>query len=749
MQSILVSEEEIERIPVHQFTEQAYLDYAMYVILDRALPHIGDGLKPVQRRIIYAMSELGLKATSKYKKSARTVGDVLGKFHPHGDMACYEAMVLMAQDFSYRYPLVDGQGNWGSMDDPKSFAAMRYTESRLSAFTELLLSELGQGTTDWQDNFDGSLHEPTLLPARLPHILLNGTTGIAVGMATDIPPHNISEIVAASIHLLKHPDASVADLCAYIPAPDYPTDAEIITPAADLLKMYETGKGSVRMRGCYIREREDIVIVALPHQTSGSKIITQIADQMTAKKLPMIEDIRDESDHENPVRIVIMPKSKRINAEIVMTHLFATTDLERSYRVNLNMIGLNNRPQVKNLQMILSEWLDYRTLTVRRRLTYRLEKIQKRLHLLEGLLIAYLNLDDIIRIIREEDKPKQLLKTQFDLSEIQADAILELKLRQLAKLEQNKLKTEETTLSKEAKALETTLKSETKLKSLILKELKADAKTYDQPRRSPLIEREQAQAFDETQLVVSEPITVILSAKGLVRAAKSHEIDPRSLNYRAGDEFADAYQGISNQQAVFIDTNGRSYSTPAHTLPSARGLGEPLAGRFTPPNSVGFVHVLLGEPNTDYLLASDAGYGFITSLENLYTKNKAGKAILSLNNAKILAPVKLTDIENKYYAVLTSAGYLSIVSLTELPRLSKGKGIKLLNIPAKNKNQEKIIALNLLQAETDIIKIYVGKRHLTLKARDIEAYKGERSRRGQKLPRGFQNVDRMVVTRDM
>nr|WP_320409035.1 DNA topoisomerase IV subunit A [Candidatus Marithrix sp. Canyon 246] len=748
MQSILVSEEEIERVSVHQFTEKAYLDYAMYVILDRALPHIGDGLKPVQRRIIYAMSELGLKATSKYKKSARTVGDVLGKFHPHGDMACYEAMVLMAQDFSYRYPLVDGQGNWGSMDDPKSFAAMRYTESRLSAFTELLLSELGQGTTDWQDNFDGSLHEPTLLPARLPHILLNGTTGIAVGMATDIPPHNISEIVAASIHLLKHPDASVADLCAYIPAPDYPTDAEIITPAADLLKMYESGKGSVRMRGTYIREREDIVIVALPHQTSGSKIITQIAEQMTAKKLPMIEDIRDESDHENPVRIVIMPKSKRINAEIVMTHLFATTDLERSYRVNLNMIGLDNRPQVKNLQMILSEWLDYRTLTVRRRLTYRLEKIQKRLHLLEGLLIAYLNLDDIITIIRDEDKPKQLLKTQFDLSEIQADAILELKLRQLAKLEQNKLKAEETTLSKEAKILETTLKSETKLKNLILKELKADAKKYDQPRRSPLIERQQAQAFDETKLVASEPVTVILSAKGLVRAAKSHEIDPRSLNYRAGDEFADAYQGISNQQAVFIDTNGRSYSTPAHTLPSARGLGEPLAGRFTPPNSVGFVHVLLGEPNTDYLLASEAGYGFITSLENLYTKNKAGKAILSLNNAKILAPVKITDIENKYYAVLTSAGYLSIVSLTELPRLSKGKGVKLLNIPAKNKNQEKIIALNQLQPETDIITIYVGKRHLTLKARDIEAYTGERSRRGQKLPRGFQNVDRMLVTKD-
>jgi topoisomerase-4 subunit A len=748
MQSILVSEE-IERVSVHQFTEQAYLDYAMYVILDRALPHIGDGLKPVQRRIIYAMSELGLKATSKYKKSARTVGDVLGKFHPHGDMACYEAMVLMAQEFSYRYPLVDGQGNWGSMDDPKSFAAMRYTESRLAAFSELLLSELGQGTTDWQDNFDGTLSEPSLLPARLPHILLNGTTGIAVGMATDIPPHNISELAAACIHLLKHPDASVADLCAYMPAPDYPTEAEIITPATDLLNIYETGKGSVRMRATYIRENEDIVIIALPHQTSGSKIITQIAEQMNAKKLPMIEDIRDESDHENPVRIVIMPKTKRVNAENVMAHLFATTDLERSYRVNLNMIGLDNRPQVKNLKTILSEWLEYRTQTVRRRLNYRLEKINKRLHLVEGLLIAYLNLDDIITIIRDEDKPKPILKKQFNLSDEQTDAILELKLRQLAKLEEKKLTAEQTTLSKERTSIQTTLKSETKLKNLIVKEIKADAKQYDQPRRSPLVEREQAQAFDETKLIGSEPVTVVLSSKGLVRAAKSHEIDPRSLSYRAGDEFADAYQGYSNQQAVFIDTSGRSYSAPAHTFPSARGLGEPLAGRFTPPNSVGFVHVLLGEPNIDYVLASDAGYGFIIALGELHTKNKAGKAIITLNNGKILTPLKITDIENQYYAVLTNAGYLSIVSLTELPRLSKGKGVKLLNIPAKNKDQEKIIALRLLKPETDVIQIHVGKRHLTLKARDIEAYTGARSKRGQKLPRGFQKVDRMVIMRNM
>jgi len=739
--------EDIERQPLHQFTEQAYLDYAMYVILDRALPHIGDGLKPVQRRIIYSMSDLGLKASSKYKKSARTVGDTLGRFHPHGDMACYEAMVLMAQPFSYRYPLVDGQGNWGSIDDPKSFAAMRYTEARLASFTDLLLSELGQGTVGWQPNFDGSLQEPALLPARLPNILLNGTTGIAVGMATDIPPHNLSEVAAACIRLLNQPNADIADLCALLPAPDYPTEAEIITPAAELLKIYETGNGSVRMRATYTRENGDIVITALPHQTSSGKIITQIAAQMTAKKLPMIEDVRDESDHENPVRLVILPRSNRIDIDNVMTHLFATTDLERSYRVNLNMIGLDGRPQVKNLKMLLSEWLDYRLQTVRRRLEHRLDKIRKRLHLLEGLLIAYLNINEVIAIIRDKDKPKPVLIKKFNLSEVQADAILELRLRQLAKLEEIKIRGEEKTLSKERDSLESTLGSENKLKNVIIKEINNDVKKYGDSRRSPIVERQQAQAFDDTSIVPSDPITVILSAKGWIRAAKGHEIDPSSLNYRAGDQFADACQGRSNHQAVFLDASGRSYSAPAHSLSSARGQGEPLTGRFTPPNGIGFVHVLFGAPKSDYLLASNAGYGFIVTLENLYTKNKAGKAILTLpQGSKILPPLLMSTPETQYYAVITSAGYLSIVPVSELPRLPRGKGVKLLNIPAKSKNEiETVVALKLINPTSDILTLYVGKRHLTLKERDIEAYTGERSRRGQKLPRGFQKVDRIEV----
>lgn len=741
--------EDIERQSLHQFTEQAYLNYAMYVILDRALPHIGDGLKPVQRRIIYSMSDLGLKAGNKYKKSARTVGDTLGRFHPHGDQACYEAMVLMAQPFSYRYPLVDGQGNWGSIDDPKSFAAMRYTEARLAAFTDILLSELGLGTVDWQPNFDGTLDEPCLFPARLPNVLLNGAMGIAVGMATDIPPHNLGEVANACIYLLKHPKASVADLCALLPGPDYPTEAEIISPAVDLLKIYETGNGSIRMRACYTCENGDIIITALPHQTSTGKIIIQIAAQMTAKKLPMIEDVRDESDHENPVRLVIVPRSNRVDLDSVMTHLFATTDLERSYRVNLNMIGLDGRPQVKNLQTLLSEWLDYRFQTVRRRLQHRLDKIRKRLHLLEGLLIAYLNINKVIAIIRDQDKPKPVLMKKFGLSETQAEAILELRLRQLAKLEDMKIRGEQDVLSKEGDILEGILKSEKKVNNLIIKEIKLDAKKYGNPRCSSIVEREQAQAFDETIFVPSEPITVILSAKGWVRAAKGHEVDASNLNYRAGDEFADACQGRSNQQAVFIDASGRSYSAPAHTLPSARGQGEPLAKRFTPPDGIGFVHVLLGEPNTDYLLTSDAGYGFIVTLEDLYTKNKAGKTILTLpknQNSKILPPLRISDVETEHYAVITSAGYLSIVPVSELPRLPRGKGVKLLNIPAKSRNdKETVVALILLNPTIDIFKLYVGKRHLTLKKRDIEAYTGERSRRGQKLPRGFQKVDGVDV----
>ncbi|MCK5662571.1 MAG: DNA topoisomerase IV subunit A [Thiotrichaceae bacterium] len=747
MQTAIV-QEDIERQPLHQFTEQAYLDYAMYVILDRALPHIGDGLKPVQRRIIYSMFDLGLKAGSKYKKSARTVGDTLGRFHPHGDMACYEAMVLMAQPFSFRYPLVDGQGNWGSIDDPKSFAAMRYTESRLAAFTDVLLSELGQGTVDWQANFDGSLDEPTLFPARLPNILLNGTTGIAVGMATDIPPHNLCEVAEACIYLLKHPNADVADLCQYIPGPDYPTKAEIITPAADLLKMYETGNGSIRMRACYTTENGDIVITALPHQTSGGKIITQIAAQMTAKKLPMVEDIRDESDHENPVRLVIIPRSSRIDLDSIMTHLFATTDLERSFRVNVNMIGLDGRPQVKNLKLLLSEWLEFRIQSVRRRFEYRLDKIQKRLHLLEGLLIVYLNLDEVITIIRDEDKPKAILMKKFGLSDVQTEAILDLKLRQLAKLEEQKIQGEQNTLSKEQNSLEEILNSEKKLNNLIIREIKADAKKYGDPRHSPIIQREQAQAFDATTFIPSDPITVVLSAKGWVRAAKGHDIDPSTLNYRAGDEFYDDCRGRSNQQVVFLDASGRKYALPAHTLPSARGQGEPLTGRFTPRSGIDFIHVLLGESNSNFLLASDLGYGFISMFGDLYTKNKAGKAVITLpQGAKILSPLLITDLDNEYYVVITSAGYLSIVSVSELPNLAKGKGIKLLNIPAKSKaEKETIVALTLINPTRDILTLYIGKRHLTLKSRDIEAYISKRSHRGQKLPRGFQKVDSVTVT---
>ena len=741
--------EEIERQPVHQFTERAYLEYAMYVILDRALPHIGDGLKPVQRRIIYSMSDLGLKANSKYKKSARTVGDTLGRFHPHGDMACYEAMVLMAQPFSYRYPLVDGQGNWGSIDDPKSFAAMRYTEARLAVYSDLLLSELGQGTVDWQPNFDATLQEPVLFPARLPNLLLNGASGIAVGMATDIPPHNLEEVAAACIHLLKHPEATVADLRTMIPAPDYPTNAEIITPAAELLKMYETGNGSIRMRAKYLPENGDIVITALPHQTSGSKIITQIAAQMTEKKLPMVEDVRDESDHENPVRLVIVPRSNRIDIENVMTHLFATTDLERSFRVNLNMIGLDGFPQVKNLKTILTEWLDYRIQTVRQRLQYHLDKILKRLHILEGFLIAHLNIDDIIAIIRDEDKPKPVLMKSYKLSEEQTEAILDLKLRQLAKLEEVKIRGEEKKLSKERQSLEDTLKSEKKLQNLMIAEIRADVKKYGDPRHSPLVEREQAQAFNETTFVSSDPITVILSAKGWVRAAKGHEMEPAGLNYRAGDEFADVCRGRTNQQVIFFDASGRSYSAPAHTLPSARGQGEPLAKRFTPPNGIEFLYVLLGEQDTFCLLASDAGYGFVVKLRELYTRNKAGKARLTVpKDSKILPPLSMTEPETWHYAVVTNEGYLSIVSVSELPILPKGKGVKLLNIPAKNKN-EKVIALTLLKPTKEQLILHVGKRHLTLKGRDIEAYTMERRRRGQKLPRGFQNVDRLEVIREV
>ncbi|MGB5671271.1 MAG: DNA topoisomerase IV subunit A, partial [Sedimenticolaceae bacterium] len=622
--------EGVEQLPLRQFTEKAYLDYSMYVILDRALPFIGDGLKPVQRRIVYAMSELGLSAASKHKKSARTVGDVLGKFHPHGDSACYEAMVLMAQDFSYRYPLIDGQGNWGSADEPKSFAAMRYTEARLTAYAQVLLSELGQGTVDWLPNFDGTLKEPAMLPARLPNVLLNGATGIAVGMATDILPHNLREVASACIRLIDDPKVSLAELCEHVPGPDFPTEAEIVTPLADLRRIYETGGGSVRQRARWHKDQGAIVITALPYQVSGSRVLEQIAAQMQAKKLPWIEDLRDESDHENPSRLVIVPRSNRVDIERLMLHLFSTTDLERSYRVNMNMIGLDGRPRVKDLRQILVEWLEYRFETVRRRLQFRLDKVLERLHLLDGVLVAFLNLDEVIRIIRSEDEPRPVLMSRFDLSEVQADYILDTKLRQLARLEEMKIRAEQEALAEERDQLQKTLGSKQRMKTLIRKELLADAEKYGDERRSPIVSRAAAEAMDESELAPSEPVTVILSEKGWVRAAKGHEVDARELSYKAGDAYRQAVRLRSNQQAIFLDSAGRSYSLAAHTLPSARGQGEPLTGRFNPPAGESFVAALGGDPDQWWLLASDAGYGFRVRASNLLANKKAGKAVLSL-----------------------------------------------------------------------------------------------------------------------
>ncbi len=736
----------VERQPLKTFAEAAYLNYAMYVIMDRALPNIGDGLKPVQRRIIYAMSELGLKAGTKYKKSARTVGDVLGKFHPHGDSACYEAMVIMAQPFTYRYPLVDGQGNWGAPDDPKSFAAMRYTESRLSAFSELLLGEISLGTVDWQPNFDGTLEEPTILPARVPHVLLNGTTGIAVGMATDIPPHNLREVVAACIKLLQSPNTTLDELCEYIQGPDYPTEAEVITPRADLLKMYATGHGSVRMRARWEKEQGDLIVTALPHQVSGAKVLEQIAAQMQEKKLPMVEDLRDESDHENPTRLVIVPRSNRVDAEQLMTHLFATTDLERTYRANMNMIGLDGRPQVKNLHTMLSEWLGFRIATVRRRLQYRLDKVNARLHLLDALLIAFLNIDEVIHIIRTEDKPKPVLMARFNLAPEQAEAILELKLRHLAKLEEMKIRGEQAELEKERDALMKVLGSERRLKTLVRKELESDAEKYGDDRRSPIITRSAAKALDETALISSEAITVVLSEKGWVRAAKGHEVDPSSLSYKSGDSFLAAAKGKSNQLVFFLDDHGRSYSLAAHTLPSARGQGEPLTGRLNPSDGAQFSHVLMGSDQQLCLIASDAGYGFVTKLSNLQTKNKAGKALLSLPaGARPLPPI-LFDSPDFLVVAITNEGRLLTFSVAELPELSKGKGVKIISVPSSRAAEREELLINLqLIKKTATIVVFAGKRHCKLGGGDLEYYLGERGRRGSKLPRGFQKVDKVEV----
>ena len=734
-----------EQIPLREYAERAYLDYSMYVVLDRALPFIGDGLKPVQRRIIYAMSELGLSAASKHKKSARTVGDVIGKYHPHGDSACYEALVLMAQPFSYRYPLIDGQGNFGSSDDPKSFAAMRYTESRLTPIAEVLLGELAQGTADWEANFDGTLEEPAWLPARLPHLLLNGTTGIAVGMATDIPPHNLNEVVSACIRLLDDPEASVADLCQHIQGPDYPSSAEIITPAKDLLALYETGNGAVRARATYMRENGHIIITALPYQVSPSKVIEQIATQMRAKKLPWLEDIRDESDHATPVRITLIPRSNRVDTEQLMGHLFATTDLEKSYRVNFNVIGLDGRPQVKNLKAFLSEWLAFRQNTVIRRLQHRLQKVERRLHLLQGLLVAFLNLDEVIHIIRSEDEPKPVLMARFGLSEEQADYILDTKLRQLARLEEMKIRGEQDALAKEREQLLAVLESRAKLKKLIKDELLADAAKFGDARRSPLVSRAAAQALAETELVASEPVTIVLSEKGWVRAAKGHDVDAASLSYREGDRLLAAARGRSNQQVAFLDSAGRSYSTPAHTLPSARGNGEPLTGRFAPAAGASFRALISADNDARLLLASSEGYGFVTRFESLTSRQKAGKAMLSLGNgAQVLPPALAPNPQSDRIVVVTSAGHVLAFALAELPELDKGKGNKLIDIPKAKRGTEKVVAVAVVP-EGGKLRVHSGARTMTLSWRELDDYLGNRASRGALLPRGWQKVDALVV----
>jgi len=742
-----IDSEGTEQVSLKLYAEKAYLDYSMYVILDRALPHVGDGLKPVQRRIIYAMSELGLKSSAKFKKSARTVGDVIGKYHPHGDSAAYEAMVLMAQDFSYRYPLVDGQGNWGSPDDPKSFAAMRYTESRLTPYAEVLLSELGQGTVDWTPNFDSTLDEPVVLPAQVPNVLLNGTTGIAVGMATDVPPHNLREVVAATVRLLESPKSTVAELCEHVLAPDFPTNAEIITPREEILALYETGRGGLRMRAVWERDGGDIVISALPYQVSGSRVLEQIAQQMQARKLPMVADLRDESDHENPTRLVIVPRSNRVDPEALMSHLFASTDLERSYRVNLNMIGIDGRPGVKGLDRILREWLKFRTDTVRRRLEHRLDRVLKRLHILDGYLVAFLNIDEVIHIIRTEDKPKPALMQRFGITDIQAEAILELKLRNLAKLEEMNIRAEQDELQQERDQLQKILGSEARLKTLIKTELLAVAEKYGDERRSPLVARAEAKAFSELELVTADPITVVMSEKGWIRAAKGHDIDPKSLSYKSGDSYKMSAYGRSNQPVVILDSTGRAYTVPSYNLPTARGQGEPVTGRINPPSGATFGGLMMGADDALYLLASDAGYGFVARLGDLQTKNRAGKAVISLSKGgQVLQPAAIGVVEESLVAAVSSEGRLLIFPLAELPQMARGKGNKIIGIPAARvqAREEYVVAIQVFTAR-DTLVIHSGKRHQNFKIKDLEHYRGERGRRGNKLPRGFQKVDSMLL----
>jgi len=746
-QNEAISYEGIEQISLDAFVRPSYLNYAMYVIMDRALPFIGDGFKPVQRRIVYAMSELGLRATTKHKKSARTVGDVLGKYHPHGDAACYEAMVLMAQDFSYRYPLIDGQGNWGSNASPKEFAAMRYTEARLSAYADVFLGELSMGTVDWAPNFDGTLSEPRMLPARLPNVILNGATGIAVGMATDIPPHNLNEIIQACIHLIDNPKATIEDVCQIIQGPDFPTGGEIITSRQEIINIYRSGQGMIRMRATYEYENGDIVITALPYQVSPAKVIEQVALQMREKKFSMISDIRDLSDQEEPTRLVIVPRSNRVDKDALISHLFATTELEKSYKVNMTVIGLNRKPQTLGLLQILKQWLKFRRQTVIRRLEFRLNKIIERLHLLDGLLVAYLNLDEVIRIIRETDKPKPVLMQKFGLTEVQAEAVLQIRLRQLAKLEEIKIKTEKQDLEKERDWIEKTLGSNQRLKTLIKTELKDDAQKYGDERKTLIIERREAQAIKEVELTAVEPVTVVLSSGGWVRSAKGHEVDPIHLNYKSGDEFLSAARGKTIQPAIFFDTGGRSYSLPAHTLASARGHGEPLTGKLTPSNGARFLSVVMGLPDQKVLLASDAGYGFITDISNMVTKNTKGKAMLTVpKECQPLPPIYVGNYETDFLAAITTQGHMLVIPVKALPELARGKGNKIIQIPpARLKKREEYLKLLEIIPEGSTIKIHAGKQSVRFTPGNISNFIGERGRRGKKLPRGYRNADRIEI----
>ena len=743
----MTSYEGIEQLSLDAFVRPSYLNYAMYVIMDRALPFIGDGFKPVQRRIIYAMSELGLRSTTKHKKSARTVGDVLGKYHPHGDTACYEAMVLMAQDFSYRYPLIDGQGNWGSNASPKEFAAMRYTEARLSAYADIFLSEISMGTVDWAPNFDGTLSEPRMLSARLPNVILNGATGIAVGMATDIPPHNLNEIINACIHLIDKPKSTIDDICQIIKGPDFPTGAEIITSKEEITNIYRSGQGMIRMRATYECENGDIIITSLPYRVSPAKVIEQVALQMREKKLPMVSDIRDLSDQDEPTRLMIMPRNSRVDKEALISHLFATTELEKSHKVNMTVIGLNRKPQTLGLLEIITQWLQFREQTVIRRLEFRLNKIKERLHILDGLLIAYLNLDEVIRIIRENDEPKPILMQTFRLSDLQAEAILQIRLRQLAKLEEIKIKNERQGLVKEKNWIEKTLASKQRLKTLMKNELREDAKKYGDERRTLIVEREEARAIKAVELTAAEPVTVVLSTGGWVRAAKGHEVDPTSLNYKAGDGFLSAARGKTTHPAIFIDTKGRSYSLPAHTLASARGHGEPLTGKLTPSNGARFLSVVMGSPDQKVLLASDAGYGFITNIANMVTKNTKGKAMLTVpRDCEPLPPVYVNNYETAYLAAITTEGRMLVIPVKVLPELPRGKGNKIIHIPpARVKKREEYVKLLEIIPEGATIKIHAGKQSVRFTPANISSFVGERGRRGKKLPRGYRKADRIEI----